>query len=35
MQRLNIQAKGIRINAIGPAFINTPLLSEAGMNERM
>ena len=28
---LEFSAKGIRINAIGPAFINTPLLSEAGM----
>lgn len=30
---LEYSAKGIRINAIGPAFINTPLLSEAGMND--
>ena len=28
---LEYSAKGIRINAIGPAFINTPLLGEAGM----
>lgn len=30
---LEYSAKGIRINAIGPAFIKTPLLSDAGMNE--
>jgi len=30
---LEYSAKGIRINAVGPAFINTPLLSEAGMND--
>ena len=30
---LEYSAKGIRINAIGPAFINTPLLQEAGMDE--
>ena len=30
---LEYSAKGIRVNAIGPAFINTPLLSEAGMND--
>jgi len=30
---LEYSAKGIRVNAIGPAFINTPLLSEAGMSE--
>lgn len=29
---LEYSAKGVRINAIGPAFINTPLLAEAGMN---
>lgn len=29
---LEYGAKGIRINAIGPGFINTPLLTEAGMN---
>jgi len=28
---LEYSAKGIRINAIGPAFINTPLLTEAGI----
>lgn len=27
--------KNIRINAIGPAFINTPLLSEAGMDDKI
>lgn len=30
---LEYSSKGIRINAVGPAFIRTPLLSEAGMNE--
>jgi NAD(P)-dependent dehydrogenase (short-subunit alcohol dehydrogenase family) len=29
---LEYGVKGIRINAIGPGFINTPLLTEAGMN---
>lgn len=29
---LEYSAKGIRVNAVGPAFINTPLLTEAGMN---
>ncbi len=29
---LEYSAKGIRINAVGPAFINTPLLTEAGMS---
>ena len=28
---LEYSSKGIRINAIGPAFINTPLLTEAGI----
>ncbi|MBF8965025.1 glucose 1-dehydrogenase [Pontibacter sp. FD36] len=28
-------AKGIRINAIGPAFIKTPLLTDAGMTEEV
>jgi len=32
---LEYSAKGIRINAIGPAFINTPLLTEAGMNDNI
>jgi len=32
---LEYSAKGIRINAVGPAFINTPLLSEAGMNDNV
>ena len=27
MQLLNMQNKVIRVNAVGPAFINTPLLS--------
>lgn len=30
---LEYAAKGIRVNAVGPAFIKTPLLSEAGINE--
>ena len=30
---LEYSAKGIRINAVGPAFINTPLLTEAGMDD--
>ena len=30
---LEYSAKGIRINAIGPAFINTPLLTAAGMDD--
>ena len=30
---LEYSSKGIRINAIGPAFINTPLLTEAGMDD--
>lgn len=29
---LEYAARGIRVNAIGPAFINTPLLTEAGMD---
>lgn len=32
---LEYSAKGIRINAIGPAFINTPLLSNAGIDDTM
>ena len=32
---LEYSAKGIRINAIGPAFINTPLLTEAGMDDNV
>jgi len=32
---LEYSAKGIRINAVGPAFINTPLLSEAGMDNNV
>lgn len=30
---LEYSAKGIRVNAVGPAFIKTPLLSEAGIKE--
>ncbi len=30
---LEYSSKNIRINAIGPAFINTPLLTNAGMND--
>ncbi len=30
---LEYSAKNIRINAIGPGFINTPLLTEAGMDD--
>ena len=32
---LEYSSKNIRINAIGPGFINTPLLSEAGMDENV
>ena len=32
---LEYSSKGIRINAVGPAFINTPLLSEAGMDNNV
>lgn len=32
---LEYSAHGIRINAIGPAFINTPLLTEAGMDNNV
>lgn len=32
---LEYSAKGIRINAIGPAFINTPLLTDSGMNDEI
>jgi len=32
---LEYAAKGIRVNAVGPAFINTPLLSEAGMDDNV
>jgi NAD(P)-dependent dehydrogenase (short-subunit alcohol dehydrogenase family) len=32
---LEYSARNIRINAIGPAFINTPLLNEAGMNDEV
>ncbi|MDX5481575.1 MAG: SDR family oxidoreductase [Hymenobacteraceae bacterium] len=30
---LEYSAQGIRVNAVGPAFIRTPLLTDAGMNE--
>ena len=30
---LEYSSKGIRVNSIGPAFINTPLLAEAGIDE--
>ena len=32
---LEYSARGIRVNAVGPAFINTPLLSAAGMTEEI
>ena len=32
---LEYSSKGIRINTIGPAFINTPLLSDAGMDDNV
>lgn len=32
---LEYSAKGIRINAVGPAFINTQLLTNGGMNEEV
>lgn len=32
---LEYSSKGIRINAVGPAFINTPLLTEAGMDDNV
>jgi NAD(P)-dependent dehydrogenase (short-subunit alcohol dehydrogenase family) len=32
---LEYSAKNIRINAIGPAFINTPLLTDAGMDDNV
>jgi NAD(P)-dependent dehydrogenase (short-subunit alcohol dehydrogenase family) len=32
---LEYSNKGIRVNVVGPAFINTPLLSEAGMNDEI
>lgn len=30
---LEYSSKDIRVNSIGPAFINTPLLTEAGMDD--
>ena len=32
---LEYSAKGIRVNAVGPAFINTPLLTEAGIDDNV
>jgi NAD(P)-dependent dehydrogenase (short-subunit alcohol dehydrogenase family) len=32
---LEYSAQGVRINAVGPAFINTPMLSEAGMDDNV
>lgn len=32
---LEYSAKGIRVNAVGPAFINTPMLTDAGFDEAM
>lgn len=32
---LEYSARGIRINAVGPAFINTPLLAKAGIDDNV